>query len=101
MDGKKAQTNEVTRLRIREFNKVMVMGGVRLLKCEACGRLAEKGVIVDRDIVEAGVSGQLEKTGYERWILCPECSKDIINKTNGFADELIGEIQRLKSRRSF
>jgi len=90
-----AHTTEVTRLRIREFNKITVGSGVRLLKCEACGRLTDKGVIIDRDVVEEGASGQHEKTGYERWILCSECSKTIINKANCFADELIKNIQQL------
>jgi DNA-directed RNA polymerase subunit RPC12/RpoP len=90
-----AHTVEVTRLRVREFNKIMVGGGTRLLKCEACGRLTDRGAIVDRDIVDEGVAGHLEKTGYERWILCPECSKNIINKANTFTDELIKNIQQL------
>ncbi len=90
-----ARTVEITRLRVREFNKVTVGGGVRLLKCEACGRLTDTGAIVDRDIVEEGAQGQREKTGYERWVLCPECSKNIINKTNSFADEIIKNIQQI------
>ena len=90
-----AHTTEVTRLRVREFNKLMVRGGTRLLKCEACGRLTDKGAIVDRDIVEEGASGQLEKTGYERWILCPECAQNVINKVNNFTDELIINIRQL------
>jgi len=86
------QTSEVTRLRIREFNKLKMGDGVRLLKCEACGKLTDHGIIIDRDIVEEGASGQLEKTGYERWTLCPECSKDIINQTQAFTDKIIQDI---------
>lgn len=90
-----AYATEITRLRVREFNKLMVRGGTRLLKCEACGRLTDKGVIVDRDIVEEGASGQLEKTGYERWILCPECAQNVIDRVNCFTDELIQNIQHI------
>lgn len=96
MADARAQTIEVTRLRVREFNKITVGGGTRLLKCEACGRLTDKGVIVDRDIVEEGASGQLEKTGYERWMLCPECAQNILDKVNVFADKLIEDIQKFK-----
>jgi hypothetical protein len=74
-----------------------VGGGTRLVKCEACGQLTDKGTIIDRDIVEEGVSGKLEKTGYERWILCPDCSKDVLDKVNAFTDELINAIQNKKS----
>ncbi len=86
------QTSEVTRLRIREFNKIKAGSGIRLLKCEACGRLTDSGVIIDRDIVEEGASGHLEKTGYERWTLCPECSKDIIEKTESFTEDILKDI---------
>lgn len=89
------QTSEVTRLRIREFNKMKMGGGTRLLKCEACGKLTDHGIIVDRDIVEEGASGQLEKTGYERWTLCPECSGDILEKSSAFIEETMKNIQQL------
>lgn len=89
------QTPEVTRLRIREFNKLKAGSGVRLLKCDACGSLTDHGIIVDRDIVEEGASGQLEKTGYERWTLCPECSKEIIDKTQGFTEDILIDIGKL------
>ena len=89
------QTPEVTRLRIREFNQLKAGGGTRLFKCEACGKLTGHGLIVDRDIVEAGVSGQLEKTGYERWTLCPECASRIIERSELFIEETLREIQRL------
>ncbi len=91
-----AYTTEVTRLRVREFNKVIVGGGIRLLKCETCGRLTDHGVIIERDIVEEGASGQLEKTGYERWMLCLECAQPIMHKVNGFTEDIIGEINTLK-----
>ncbi len=66
------------------------------MKCEACGRLADRGIIVDRDIVEEGVPGEIEKIGYERWVLCPECSRGILDKVNTFTDELINTIEGLK-----
>ncbi|WP_128860008.1 hypothetical protein [Methanocella paludicola] len=89
------QTSEVTRLRIREFNKIKVGEGVRLLKCEACGKLTDSGIIIDRDIVEEGASGYLEKTGYERWTLCPECSTAVIEKTRAFTDGILEDIGKL------
>lgn len=84
---------EITRLRVREFNKITAGGGVRLLKCEACGRLTDKGAIIDRDLVEEGMAGQPGKTGYERWILCPECAHDILDNVNSFTDKLIEGIK--------
>jgi hypothetical protein len=89
------QISEVTRLRIREFNKIKAGGGIRLLKCEACGKLTDSGLIIDRDIVEEGASGHLEKTGYERWTLCPECSKTVIDKTRAFTDNILEDIGKL------
>jgi DNA-directed RNA polymerase subunit RPC12/RpoP len=95
MPSPEMQTSEVTRLRIREFNKLKLGGGTRLLKCEACGGLTDHGVIVDRDIVEEGASGQLEKTGYIRWTLCPDCSGKILEKTNAFSEEILKDIQKI------
>ncbi len=89
------QTSEVTRLRVREFNKVKAGAGIRLLKCEACGKLTDSGIIVDRDIVEEGASGHPEKTGYERWTLCPGCSKTIIEKTRAFTEGILEDIDKL------
>lgn len=89
------QTSEVTRLRIREFNKIKAGGGIRLLKCEACGKLTDSGTIIDRDIVEEGASGHLEKTGYERWTLCPDCSKGIVEKANAFTENILHDIDKL------
>ena len=97
MDSARALANEVTRLRVREFNKVTVGGGVRLLKCEACGRLTDRGAIVDRDITEERTPGQVEKTGYERWVLCPECSNKILENVNAYADKLIEDIKKIKN----
>ena len=94
-DMPEMQTPEVTRLRIREFNNLKLGGGTRLLKCEACGKLTGHGFIIDRDIVEEGASGQLEKTGYERWTLCPECSRKIIEQSSIFIDGTLEEIHRL------
>jgi len=74
------QISEVTRLRIREFNRIKAGTGIRLLKCEGCGKLTGSGVIIDRDIVEEGASGRLEKVGYERWTLCPDCSKTLTDR---------------------
>lgn len=88
------QTSEVTRLRIREFNKIKVGGGVRLLKCEACGRLTDHGIIVDRDVVEEGAGGQFEKIGYERWTLCPDCSRTIMARTVEFTEEILKDIDK-------
>ncbi len=89
------QTPEITRLRIREFNKLKLGSGVRLLKCEACGKLTDHGIIVDRDVVEEGASGQLEKTGYERWTLCPECGEAIIKKANAVTEDILQDIGKL------
>ncbi len=91
-----AHTAEVTRLRIRDFSKVTLGGGIRLLKCEACGRLTSKGTIIDRDIVEEGAPERLEKTGYERWILCPECASKISDRVNTFANQLIEDVQKIQ-----
>jgi hypothetical protein len=88
------QTSEVTRLRIREFNKLKIGAGVRLLKCEACGKLTDHGIIIDRDIVEEGASGQLEKVGYERWTLCPDCARSIMDRTFEFTDEVLKDIAK-------
>ncbi len=93
--SKDLQTSEVTRLRIREFNRPKLGGGVRLLRCEACGKLTDHGIIIDRDIVEEGASGQLEKTGYERWTLCPECSQGIVDKAAAFTESLLQDIDKL------
>lgn len=90
------RTPEVTRLRIREFNRVKLGSGVKLVKCEVCGHLTDHGTIIDWDILEKGESGQLEKTGYERWTLCPECAQNIIEKVNHFTDELLDELEKAK-----
>jgi|SRR5271157_3359454 len=89
------QTTEVIRLRIREFNKVRLGSGVRLVKCEACDRLTDHGIIIDHDIIEEGLSGQLEKTGYERWTLCPGCAQKIMDKVNTFTDDILKNIENL------
>jgi hypothetical protein len=89
------QISEVTRLRIREFDKIKVGDGVRLLKCEACGKLTDTGLIIDRDIVEEGASGHLEKVGYERWTLCPDCSKTLTDKTRAFTENILEDIGKL------
>ncbi len=89
------QTPEITRLRVREFNKLKMGSGVRLLKCEACGKLTDHGIIIDRDVVEEGASRQLEKTGYERWTLCPECAGDIIKKTSIVTEDILQDINKL------
>lgn len=90
----KLQISEVIRLCVREFNRITVGGGIRLLKCESCGKLTDKGVILDRDIVEEGASGQLEKVGHERWILCPECSRGFVEKANAFTEELLKGLEK-------
>jgi hypothetical protein len=95
MASRELQTSEVTRLRVREFNRLHIGGGVRLLKCEACGRLTDHGTIIDRDVVETGVSGSLEKTGYERWTLCPECSGDIMVKVDAFMEDILEDAGKL------
>jgi uncharacterized radical SAM superfamily protein len=91
------QISESILLRARLFNRLSLGSGVKLLKCESCGRLTEKGMIIDRDIVEQGTSGRMEKVGYERWILCPECSGKLAIKINDFSDELINEIEKGKT----
>lgn len=93
------QTPEVTRLRIREFNRLKAGGGIRLLKCEACGRLSDRGIILDRDIVEEGASGQLEKTGIERWTLCSDCSRGIVERARAFAEEALADIREMAGER--
>ena len=90
------QMSESILLRARLFNGLSLGSGVKLLKCESCGRLTEKGMIIDRDIVEQGASGRLEKIGYERWILCPECSGKLAIKINDFSNEIINEIENSK-----
>ncbi len=92
------QTPEVTRLRIREFNRVKFGSGVKLVKCEVCGRLTDHGMIIDRDVVEKGASDELEKMGYERWTLCPECAQNIIDKVNRFTDEILDEVEKAKHK---
>lgn len=94
MPSSDMQTPEVTRLRIREFNRVKLGSGVKLMKCEVCGRLTDHGMIIDRDVVEKGASGQLEKTGYERWTLCPECAQNIIEKVDRFTEEILDEVEK-------
>jgi len=87
------EMSEAILLRVRVFNKLSLGSGVRLLKCESCGRLTDSGLVVDRDIIEPGTSGRLEKTGYERWILCPECGGKVLARVNDFSDALIEEIE--------
>ena len=94
-DMPEMQIPEVTRLRIREFNKMKAGGGTRLIKCEACGKLTGRGIIIDRDTVEEGASGRLEKTGYERWTLCPECAGKIMEQSSVFIEGTLEEIHRL------
>jgi len=84
---------EITRLRVREFNKITAGGGVRLLKWDACGRLTVKRAIIVPDLVLVRLAGQPGKTGYERWILCPECAHDILDNVNSFTDKLIEGIK--------
>jgi hypothetical protein len=86
--------SEVIRLCVREFNRITVGGGVRLLKCESCGKLTDRGIILDRDIVEETTPGQLEKVGHERWLLCPECSRGFVEKANAFTEELIKSLEK-------
>jgi len=87
------QTSEAILLRVRIFNKLSLGSGVKLLKCESCGHMTDKGMVIDRDIVEQGPSGGTEKVGYERWILCPKCSEKLAIKVNDFSDELIKTIE--------
>lgn len=91
------EMSEAILLRARIFNKLSLGSGVRLLKCESCGRLTDSGLVIDRDIVEPGPAGRLEKTGYERWILCPECAGKLIVKVNDFSDGLMKEIEDSKT----
>jgi hypothetical protein len=96
MASRELQTSEVTRLRVREFNRLHIGGGVRLLKCEVCGGLTDHGTIVDRDLVEECVSGRLEKTGYERWILCPACAGKVIDKIKVSISGILSDIEKLR-----
>jgi DNA-directed RNA polymerase subunit RPC12/RpoP len=91
------EMSEAILLRARAFNKLSLGSGVRLLKCESCGRLTDSGFVIDRDILEPGPSGRLEKTGYERWILCPECGGKIMARVNDFSDALIEDIENSKT----
>lgn len=93
------KTTGLTLLSVKEFNKVKLGSGVRLFKCETCGRLTDSGMIIDRDIVEEGTSGEPEKNGYETWILCPECSQGVAFKVTKFADELFEDIEKLAETR--